>query len=395
MILDEPFRGLDAMTKELMWEYYSRLYEEYHRTNFFVTTDIDEAVFLADRLLIMSNIPTQVRAVLDVDVPRPRTPVDLVESDRANEIKMRGAVDPARGGDEVVLRAAARPRPTSSRPTSSARTAGSPVEIVLTRPVIIGLAIAGALFAVAASLLQKGQGERRARAPAQSHRLRADGPEHGAVHHRGPARRSAVTAQLIDGDGIARRVRAEWKTRVGRLAARGMTPGLAVIMVGENPASQVYVRNKVRACAEMGIHSEEHRFPESATTAQVLAKIEALNARPAIHGILVQLPLPPHVEARRLLGAIANEKDVDGFGLYNVGGLVGGGTVFPPCTPYGVNCLLEYSDIPIAGQNVVVVGASTIVGKPMALMLMQRRRPSRSATSGRATSPSTRSSPTS
>ena len=181
-----------------------------------------------------------------------------------------------------------------------------------------------------------------------------------------------MTAQLIDGVGIARRVRADWKPRVGRLAAQGVTPGLAVIMVGENPASQVYVRNKVRACAEMGIHSEEHRFPESATTAEVLAKIEALNARPAIHGILVQLPLPPHVEARRLLESIANEKDVDGFGLYNVGGLVSGGTVFPPCTPYGVTCLLEYSDVPIAGQNVVVVGASTIVGKPMALMLLQK-----------------------
>jgi methylenetetrahydrofolate dehydrogenase (NADP+)/methenyltetrahydrofolate cyclohydrolase len=181
-----------------------------------------------------------------------------------------------------------------------------------------------------------------------------------------------VTAQLIDGVGIAARVRADWKPRVDRLVAQGLTPGLAVIIVGENPASQVYVRNKVRACGEMGIHSEEHRFPASATTAEVLAKIEALNARPAIHGILVQLPLPPHLESRRLLESIAMEKDVDGFGLYNVGGLVSGGTVFPPCTPYGVTCLLEYSDVPIAGQNVVVVGASTIVGKPMALMLLQK-----------------------
>jgi methylenetetrahydrofolate dehydrogenase (NADP+)/methenyltetrahydrofolate cyclohydrolase len=122
----------------------------------------------------------------------------------------------------------------------------------------------------------------------------------------------------------------------------------------------------------MGIHSEEHRLSESATTGEILAKIEALNARPQIHGILVQLPLPPHVESRRLLESIANEKDVDGFGLYNVGGLVSGGTVFPPCTPYGVTCLLEYSGVPIAGQNVVVVGASTVVGKPMALMLLQK-----------------------
>ena len=181
-----------------------------------------------------------------------------------------------------------------------------------------------------------------------------------------------MTAELIDGVEIARRVRADWKARVDRLAAQGVTPGLAVIIVGENPASQVYVRNKVRACGEMGIHSEEYRLPESATTEEVLAKIEALNARPQIHGILVQLPLPRHIEARRLLESIANEKDVDGFGLYNVGGLVSGGTVFPPCTPYGVTCLLEYSGVPIAGQNVVVVGASTIVGKPMALMLLQK-----------------------
>jgi len=181
-----------------------------------------------------------------------------------------------------------------------------------------------------------------------------------------------MTAELIDGVEIARRVRADWKARVERLAAQGVTPGLAVIIVGENPASLVYVRNKVRACGEMGIHSEEYRLPESATTGEVLAKIEALNARPQIHGILVQLPLPAHIEARRLLESIATEKDVDGFGLYNVGGLVSGGTVFPPCTPYGVTCLLEYSGVPIAGQNVVVVGASTIVGKPMALMLLQK-----------------------
>jgi methylenetetrahydrofolate dehydrogenase (NADP+)/methenyltetrahydrofolate cyclohydrolase len=181
-----------------------------------------------------------------------------------------------------------------------------------------------------------------------------------------------VSGQLIDGVEIARRVRTDWKARVERLTAQGVTPGLAVIMVGANPASQVYVRNKVRACGEIGIHSEEYRLPETATTEEVLAKIESLNARPQIHGILVQLPLPPHVEARRLLESIATEKDVDGFGLYNVGGLVSGGTVFPPCTPYGVTCLLEYSGVPIAGQNVVVVGASTIVGKPMALMLLQK-----------------------
>jgi methylenetetrahydrofolate dehydrogenase (NADP+)/methenyltetrahydrofolate cyclohydrolase len=181
-----------------------------------------------------------------------------------------------------------------------------------------------------------------------------------------------MTARLIDGIEIAQRVRAEWRPRVEQLRAAGVTPGLAVIMVGENPASKVYVRNKVRACREIGIHSEEHLFDESATCEAVLRRIEALNAQPAIHGILVQLPLPPHLDVQRVLQYIAAEKDVDGFSLYNVGGLVSGGTVFPPCTPYGVTCLLEYSGISIAGQNVVVVGASTVVGKPMALMLLQK-----------------------
>jgi methylenetetrahydrofolate dehydrogenase (NADP+)/methenyltetrahydrofolate cyclohydrolase len=181
-----------------------------------------------------------------------------------------------------------------------------------------------------------------------------------------------VTAKIIDGVEIAQRVRADWKPHVERLRNDGVTPGLAVVMVGENPASKVYVRNKVRACREIGIHSEEHLFPESASCDEVLRRIEALNANPAIHGILVQLPLPPQIESRRVLEHIAAEKDVDGFSLYNVGGLVSGGTVFPPCTPYGVTCLLEYSGISIAGQNVVVVGASAIVGKPMALMLLQK-----------------------
>jgi methylenetetrahydrofolate dehydrogenase (NADP+)/methenyltetrahydrofolate cyclohydrolase len=181
-----------------------------------------------------------------------------------------------------------------------------------------------------------------------------------------------VTAQIISGVDIAQRVRADWKPHVERLQAEGVTPGLAVVMVGENPASKVYVRNKVRACREIGIHSEEHLFPESASGDEVLRRIEALNAKPTIHGILVQLPLPPHIEVQRVLQQIAAEKDVDGFSLYNVGGLVSGGTVFPPCTPYGVTCLLEYSGVSIAGQNVVVVGASTVVGKPMALMLLQK-----------------------
>ena len=181
-----------------------------------------------------------------------------------------------------------------------------------------------------------------------------------------------MSAKIIDGNAIAKQVRAEWKTRVEALAQRGIVPGLAVVIIGDNPASQVYVRHKTRACADLGMHSEKHEFPNTVCEAEVLQCIVELNANPAIHGILVQLPLPSHFEPRRLLEAIAVEKDVDGFNLYNVGALVAGDTVFPPCTPYGVQCMLEYSNIPIAGQNVVVVGASNIVGKPMAMMLMKK-----------------------
>ena len=181
-----------------------------------------------------------------------------------------------------------------------------------------------------------------------------------------------MSAKIIDGKEIARLVRADWKIRVDKLKAAGVTPGLAVIMVGENAASKVYVRNKVKACQDIGIHSEEILLPAMASQREVLAAIDRLNADPHIHGILVQLPLPPQVDVHTVIDRIKLEKDVDGFNLYNVGGLVTGGNVFPPCTPYGVVCLLEYSNIPIAGQNVVVVGASNIVGKPMALMLMQK-----------------------
>ena len=181
-----------------------------------------------------------------------------------------------------------------------------------------------------------------------------------------------MTAKIIDGKEIARQVRADWKIRVEQLQKAGVQPGLAVIMVGENAASKVYVRNKVKACQDIGIHSEEILLPADATQEKVLGAIDRLNLDPNIHGILVQLPLPPQIDVHTVIDRIKLEKDVDGFNLYNVGGLVSGGTVFPPCTPYGVVCLLEYSNIPISGQNVVVVGASSIVGKPMALMLMQK-----------------------
>jgi methylenetetrahydrofolate dehydrogenase (NADP+)/methenyltetrahydrofolate cyclohydrolase len=181
-----------------------------------------------------------------------------------------------------------------------------------------------------------------------------------------------MTAKIIDGKHIASLVRADWKIRADKLKAAGITPRLAVIMVGTNPASQLYVRNKIKACADVGIHSDAHLLPVDTPQAEVLALIDKLNTDPRVHGILVQLPLPPQINVHTVIEHISLAKDVDGFSLYNVGGLVTGGTVFPPCTPYGVVCMLEYSNIPITEQNVVVVGMSNIVGKPMALMLMQK-----------------------
>jgi methylenetetrahydrofolate dehydrogenase (NADP+)/methenyltetrahydrofolate cyclohydrolase len=182
-----------------------------------------------------------------------------------------------------------------------------------------------------------------------------------------------VTARIIDGKAVARKLRAEYAVRVERLKSEhGVQPGIAVVLVGDNPASQVYVRNKIQACKETGIHSELYHMPASTPESELLARIDALDADPHVHGILVQLPLPPHINVPNVLERIAVQKDVDGFHLYNVGGLVTGNTIFPPCTPFGVQKLLEYEKVPIAGQNVVVVGASNIVGKPMALMLMQQ-----------------------
>jgi methylenetetrahydrofolate dehydrogenase (NADP+)/methenyltetrahydrofolate cyclohydrolase len=181
-----------------------------------------------------------------------------------------------------------------------------------------------------------------------------------------------MTAKIIDGVAVSAKIRAECKTRVADLTARGIRPGLAVVLVGSDPASAVYVRNKIRACSDVGIRSVRYDFPADVGPDTVIATIEQLNADPAIHGILVQLPLPPQLAVARVLRTISAEKDVDGFHLYNVGGLVVGDTVFPPCTPYGVVKLLEHEDITVEGKNVVVVGASNIVGKPMALMLMQQ-----------------------
>ncbi|MFM1886773.1 MAG: hypothetical protein RL026_1930 [Pseudomonadota bacterium] len=182
-----------------------------------------------------------------------------------------------------------------------------------------------------------------------------------------------MTAHIIDGKAVARKLRAEYAARVQALQAdHGVVPGIAVILVGDNPASQVYVRNKITACRDTGIHSELHHLPADTPESELLDRIDALNADPRVHGILVQLPLPPQIRVGLVLERIAPDKDVDGFHLYNVGGLITGNTVFPPCTPYGVQKLLEHEGVEIEGRNVVVVGASNIVGKPMALMLMQQ-----------------------
>ena len=181
-----------------------------------------------------------------------------------------------------------------------------------------------------------------------------------------------MTAQIIDGKAIAQEVRAVWKVRADALKARGITPGLAVIIVGEDPASKVYVSNKVKACAELGLHSEHIVLPADTAEATLLAKISSLNADSKIHGLLVQLPLPKHIDSNKVLLAINPEKDVDGFHPMNVGALVGGNTELPPCTPHGALMVLEKMGITVEGKHAVGVGRSNIVGKPMALMLLQK-----------------------
>ncbi len=181
-----------------------------------------------------------------------------------------------------------------------------------------------------------------------------------------------MPATLIDGNAIARSERAQIKQRVDALIARGVTPGLTVLLVGEDPASQVYVRNKARACTELGMRSEVLALPASTSQRELLDHIARLNADVATHGILVQLPLPKHIDSAAVVEAIALEKDVDGFSLHNLGGLVAGRALFPPCTPFGVMRMLEHHAIPLSGANAVVVGRSNIVGKPMALMLLAK-----------------------
>ena len=173
-----------------------------------------------------------------------------------------------------------------------------------------------------------------------------------------------MPAQLLDGNLLSKKLRAEIAARSAILTAKGVRPGLAVIVVGDDPASQVYVRNKVKACEDVGFHSVLERYPAELDEAQLLARIATLNADPSIHGILVQLPLPKHISAERVLESIASDKDVDGFHIANAGALMVGAPLFKPCTPYGCMKMLESIEYPLRGARAVVIGASNIVGKP-------------------------------
>jgi methylenetetrahydrofolate dehydrogenase (NADP+)/methenyltetrahydrofolate cyclohydrolase len=179
-----------------------------------------------------------------------------------------------------------------------------------------------------------------------------------------------MTARIIDGKAIAQALRAELAIRVQRLKESGVTPGLAVVIVGDDAASKVYVRNKARACEEIGMHSEVHALPADTAQPRLLDFLRRLNSDPAIHGILVQLPLPRSLDARAVIEAIDPDKDVDGFHWRNVGALVVGDAAFYPCTPWGVMKMLEEEGVAVAGKHAVVVGRSNIVGKPMALLLL-------------------------
>jgi methylenetetrahydrofolate dehydrogenase (NADP+)/methenyltetrahydrofolate cyclohydrolase len=178
-----------------------------------------------------------------------------------------------------------------------------------------------------------------------------------------------MTGRIIDGVALAASIREDVAKRAAALTAAGMRPGLAVILVGSDPASQVYVRNKVAACEKAGLHSVLEQYPATMSQQELLTRIQALNADPAIHGILVQLPLPAHIDSHLVIEAIAAAKDVDGFHVSNAGLLMTGKPLFRPCTPYGVMKMLESEKVELRGAVAVVIGASNIVGKPMAMLL--------------------------
>ncbi|MCY4743812.1 bifunctional methylenetetrahydrofolate dehydrogenase/methenyltetrahydrofolate cyclohydrolase FolD [Pelomonas sp. UHG3] len=180
-----------------------------------------------------------------------------------------------------------------------------------------------------------------------------------------------MTAQLIDGLALAKQTRADVAARAAALTAQGKRPGLAVVLVGDNPASQVYVRNKVKACEEAGIHSVLEKYDATMTEAELLARVDALNNDPTIHGILVQLPLPKHIDDHKVIEAISPAKDVDGFHVASAGALMVGEQGFKACTPYGCMKMLESIGMGnLKGKHAVVIGRSNIVGKPMAMMLL-------------------------
>lgn len=179
-------------------------------------------------------------------------------------------------------------------------------------------------------------------------------------------------ATVIDGKAIAAKIRGEIAADAALLKGKGVTPGLAVVLVGEDPASKVYVSMKEKACADVGIFSDEHKLPAETSETELLALIGRLNSDPRIHGILVQLPLPKQIDTDKVLEAISPSKDVDGFHPYNVGRLMVGKPAFQPCTPYGVMVMLKEQGVELAGKSVVVVGRSNIVGKPVAMMCLQQ-----------------------
>src|SRR6185436_1035186 len=181
-----------------------------------------------------------------------------------------------------------------------------------------------------------------------------------------------MAAQILDGKTLAAAMRADLKQRVAALVQRGVRPGLAVILAGDDPASRVYVRNKTLAAEQAGVASSLIELPGAVTEAQLMARISALNADPSVHSILVQLPLPKHIDGARVLEAIDPAKDVDGFHEANLGALVAGRPRLVPCTPAGVLRLLEHAKVPLAGRRAVVIGRSNIVGKPLALLLLQK-----------------------
>ena len=183
---------------------------------------------------------------------------------------------------------------------------------------------------------------------------------------------STHTAKIIDGNALSAQLRTDVARRVTALKAKGITPGLAVILVGENAASQVYVRNKVKSCTEAGMHSVLERYDASMSEADLLARIDALNHDASIHGILVQLPLPAHIDANKVIEFISPAKDVDGFHIASAGALMVGQPGFWPCTPYGCMKMLESIRYDLRGKHAVVIGRSNIVGKPMAMMLLQK-----------------------